>query len=83
MSSIKIIYFNTRGRAELSKLIAAAGGLEFEDVRVEGADWPKLKHSKRHRPPLRLNGFQARVNSMYLNQFFDDSFGPKVRVVFW
>ena len=46
MSKIKIIYFNIRGRAELSRLIAAAGGLEFEDVRVEGADWPKLKESE-------------------------------------
>lgn len=46
MSPVKLFYFNKRGRAELPRLIAAAGGLEFEDVLVNGAEWPKLKSSE-------------------------------------
>ena len=38
MSSYKLYYFNVRGRAEISRLIFNAAGVEFEDVRVE--DWP-------------------------------------------
>ena len=41
MSSYKITYFNGRGRAEISRLILAASGTQFEDKRVE--DWPNGK----------------------------------------
>lgn len=34
-------YFNGRGRAEISRLIFAAAGVEFTDNRIE--DWPKTK----------------------------------------
>ena len=43
---IKIVYFNLRGLAELSRLIAAYGKIEFEDSRVEFSEWPALKASK-------------------------------------
>jgi glutathione S-transferase len=45
MTKYRLIYFNGRGRAELSRLIAAAGNLDFEDVRIEFSDWPALKQS--------------------------------------
>ena len=34
-------YFNGRGRAEISRLIFAAAGVEYEDNRI--TDWPKCK----------------------------------------
>ena len=44
MPSYKLYYFNARGRAEISRLIFHATGVEFEDVRVE--DWPAGKDGK-------------------------------------
>ena len=43
---MKLIYFNARGRAELARLILAQAGIQYEDKRIERADWPKLKPSK-------------------------------------
>jgi len=45
MSGIKLTYFNMTARAELSRLILAQAGAEFEDCRIERADWPELKKS--------------------------------------
>ncbi|ESP02610.1 hypothetical protein LOTGIDRAFT_227682 [Lottia gigantea] len=36
-------YFNIRGRGELPRLIFAAAGVQYENKRLEFADWPKLK----------------------------------------
>jgi len=44
--SYKLTYFNGRGRAELSRLIFAQAGVPYEDVRIEGAQWPQLKPSE-------------------------------------
>lgn len=41
MSDYKVTYFNSKGRAEISRLILAAAGQKFTDERV--ADWPKGK----------------------------------------
>ena len=46
MPSYKLYYFNAKGRAEISRLIFAAAGIKYEDVRVQGADWQKLKASE-------------------------------------
>ena len=43
MPAYKLIYFNARGRAELSRWIFAAAGQEYEDIRFEREDWPKYK----------------------------------------
>ena len=43
MSSYKLYYFDGRGRAELSRFVFAQAGVEYEDVRVAGAEWGKLK----------------------------------------
>ena len=46
MGKIKLIYFNARGRAELSRLILAQAGVEFEDLRITKEEWPAMKPSK-------------------------------------
>ena len=44
---MKLIYFNGKGRAEPARLILAQAGVDYEDHRIEFADWPALKSSKR------------------------------------
>jgi len=43
MVSYKLYYFNFKAKAELIRVILAAAGQEFEDVRFEREDWPKYK----------------------------------------
>jgi glutathione S-transferase len=45
MPTYKYTYFNVRGRGETVRLCLAAGGIKFEDNRIEGKDWPALKPS--------------------------------------
>merc|ERR1711993_186964 len=45
MSSIKLTYFNGRGRAETIRMCLAVGGIEFDDTRIEQSDWPAIKES--------------------------------------
>ncbi|KAK7092015.1 glutathione S-transferase 1-like [Littorina saxatilis] len=41
MASIKLYYFNSRGRGEVLRLLLAASGKEWEDVRFTGEEWPE------------------------------------------
>ena len=43
---IRLIYFKLKGRAEVSRLILAHAGVDFEDVRIEREEWPELKKSE-------------------------------------
>jgi glutathione S-transferase len=43
MPAYKLTYFNGRGRAEIVRLVFAAAGVEYEDIRLERADWPTIK----------------------------------------
>ena len=43
MASIKLYYFDFRGRAEVSRMVLALAGKEFEDIRWQREDWPKYK----------------------------------------
>lgn len=43
---IKLVYFNMEGRAELTRLILAQAGVEFEDKRVTREEWMAMKPSK-------------------------------------
>ena len=46
MPNYKLVYFNSKGRAEVVRLMFAEAGIEFEDKRVQEEDWPQLKPSK-------------------------------------
>jgi len=37
LTTYKFYYFNSRDRGELSRLIFAAAGQKFEDIRIEGS----------------------------------------------
>ncbi len=39
----KIVYFNGRGKAEVSRLLFHLVDQHFEDVRIERQDWPSYK----------------------------------------
>jgi len=43
MSTYKLTYFNVKARAEIIRLIFAAAGVEYEDVRIPRDQWPSLK----------------------------------------
>jgi len=43
MTKIKLTYFNIEGVAEKVRLAFKIGGVEFEDVRINYADWPTIK----------------------------------------
>jgi len=45
MPELKLVYFNARGRAELSRWIMAHGGIAYTDERIEQQDWPEKKKS--------------------------------------
>ena len=46
MEKMKLMYFNSRGRAEISRIILAQAGEDYEDKRIERVDWPALKPCK-------------------------------------
>ena len=43
MTTYKLIYFNSRGRAEIIRQIFALAGIKYEDMRVTEEEWAKLK----------------------------------------
>merc|ERR1711963_1074839 len=40
---IRLTYFPARGRAEISRLILAHAGVKFDDIRLSGEDFAKVK----------------------------------------
>lgn len=43
MPSYKLIYFHSRGLAEVTRYLFAAAGVEYEDIRVTGEEWENMK----------------------------------------
>ncbi|KAG5668488.1 hypothetical protein PVAND_016427 [Polypedilum vanderplanki] len=54
----KLYYFNIRGLAEPIRYLLKYGKIDFEDVRVEREDWPKLKETMpmKQMPVLEIDG---------------------------
>ena len=48
MPKYTLTYFDGRGRAEITRMIFAQGGVDYVDNRIQREDWPKLKPSKLH-----------------------------------
>jgi len=38
-SKLKLVYFDGKGRAEVARLILAAAGKEYEDIRLAEENW--------------------------------------------
>ncbi len=45
MSKIRLTYFDTTGRGELTRILLAYGGIDYEDKRIKGEQWKDLKPS--------------------------------------
>lgn len=43
--TMKLTYFDGRGRAEMARLLLANAGVKYDDVRVGGEKWQELKPS--------------------------------------
>ena len=43
MPTYKLMYFHSRGLAEVTRYLFAAAGVEYEDVRFTGEEWEKTK----------------------------------------
>lgn len=46
MPAYKLTYFDGKGRGEVIRLAFVAGGIKYEDNRVNPPDWPKIKPSE-------------------------------------
>ncbi|CAF1141682.1 unnamed protein product [Adineta ricciae] len=75
MASYKLYYFNGRGRAEVSRLLFAAAGQRFDDIRIEQSTWPAYKSQMPlgQMPVLEFNGTQL-VQSITIARFLARQF---------
>lgn len=78
MPTYKLYYFNIRGRAEQCRLLFAAAGVEYEDIRVEREKWPELKKSGKfpfgQMPGLEVDGVMF-VQSNAIARYLANEFG--------
>ncbi|XP_062579790.1 S-crystallin SL11-like [Saccostrea cucullata] len=75
-STYKLYYFNAKGRAEVSRLIFAASGIKYEDIRIQGPDWPKTKPTmpQETMPVLEIDGKKI-PQSRAIERFLAREFG--------
>ncbi|XP_070548535.1 glutathione S-transferase-like [Ptychodera flava] len=73
MPKHRIIYFNARGRAEPSRLVLSAAGVEFEDIRFTSEEWETEKATGKYHfgqlPCMETDGVmlsQSRAIARYL-----------------
>lgn len=76
MPDYKLTYFNGRGRAEIIRLIFAAAGVQYEDIRVDGQTWSTIKPTTPfgQLPMLEIDGVkycQSNSIARYLARKFD------------
>jgi glutathione S-transferase len=75
MSTYKLYYFNSRGRGEVARLIFAAAGQKFEDIRYEHSEWPshKAEMPLGQMPVLEFNGVKL-PQSLAIARFLANQF---------
>ncbi|CAF0978571.1 unnamed protein product [Adineta steineri] len=75
MPTYKLYYFNGRGRAEIARLIFAAAGETYEDVRYEREEWPSHKSEMPlgQMPVLEVDGVKL-PQSMTIARFLSKEF---------
>jgi len=76
MPTYRLIYFNARARAEIIRLIFAAAGVEYEDVRIMKDQWSAMKAETPfgQLPVLEVDGVklcQSNACARYLARKFD------------
>lgn len=76
MPSYKFTYFNGRGRGQNARIMFKLAGVEFEDHRIEFAEWPEFKPKTPFgsMPILTVDGkelTQAKAIGRYLAREFD------------
>lgn len=77
MVHYKLIYFNGRGLGEVTRLIFAVAGVEYEDVRIERDAWPSKKAEVNppfgQLPILEVDGVRiaqsSAINRLLANKF--------------
>merc|ERR1712013_855005 len=76
MADIKLTYFNGRGRAEISRLILAYAGAQFEDDRITGEQLAAMKSSLAYGqlPKLEYKGATL-YQSVTIARFLAKEFG--------
>jgi len=72
----RLIYFDVEGRGEISRLLFAEAGVNFEDTRVGGEEWMKMKPDMpfEQLPVLEFNGKMV-AQSWAINRFLAKHFG--------
>ena len=76
-TSYKLIYFNLRGRGELSRFVFAQTGVEYEDKRIELQDWSETKPKMPFEvlPVLEVDGDRRISGSVNIPRYLAERFG--------
>lgn len=53
--TMKLTYFDARGRAEMARFLLVNAGVKYEDVRLNDEKWQELKPSKLRAIALPVN----------------------------
>ncbi|XP_070548577.1 S-crystallin 4-like isoform X2 [Ptychodera flava] len=79
MPQYRLMYFNIRARAETSRMIFAAAGVEYEDVRVAREQWPAEKASGKYpfgqMPCLEIDGKFTLAQSRAIGRYLANEYG--------
>ncbi|KAL3852789.1 hypothetical protein ACJMK2_016405 [Sinanodonta woodiana] len=72
----KLMYFDGRGRAEISRMLFHVAGVDFEDKRVKREDWPALKEKmpQKAMPVLEIDGKTMHCQSMAIARYLAREF---------
>lgn len=68
MTKYQLYYFDSRGRAEYARLVFAAAGVEYEDIRVSREEWPAMKKGE-NEAMLYMKTFSSRKLSTFCRRY--------------